>query len=224
MSTSLSISTFPSDAEHLIRWMLSFNPEDRPTIEQVLNHPWLQAPSSSSSSSPSSTSPTPTMSSSSMSASSSNSESPSSSHSDSGFSSHSGSSHFSHQSNYPAPSPNLRYNFRSSTLAAGSGHKPKATSNRSQTPYFTNSISHHSSMPQSSSMSLSSTTRPGHQHLLRSETRLKSHSPYQNGSLTTPTGSPRKPPHSPLNLWKISSTKEHENDWVACRSPTVPRK
>ena len=30
--------------------MLSFHPEDRPTIEQILNHPWFKASSSSSSS------------------------------------------------------------------------------------------------------------------------------------------------------------------------------
>ena len=55
-----------TDAESLIRWMLSVRPHERPSIEQVLNHPWLrdssstpsQGPFSSSSSSSSSTNPT----------------------------------------------------------------------------------------------------------------------------------------------------------------------
>lgn len=50
-NNSLSLFLSLKDAENLIRWMLSFHPEDRPTLEQVINHPWMKATSSSSSSS-----------------------------------------------------------------------------------------------------------------------------------------------------------------------------
>ncbi len=35
-----------AEAQSLTRWMLSFRPQDRPTIEQVLNHPWMKTNSS----------------------------------------------------------------------------------------------------------------------------------------------------------------------------------
>lgn len=47
-----------TEARSLILWMLSYRPEDRPTIENILNHPWMKMTSSSSSSSRSS-SPAP---------------------------------------------------------------------------------------------------------------------------------------------------------------------
>lgn len=43
-----------TEARSLILWMLSYRPEDRPTIDNILNHPWMKMTSSSSSSSRSS--------------------------------------------------------------------------------------------------------------------------------------------------------------------------
>lgn len=47
---------FVLDAESLIRWMLSYHPEDRPTLEQIFKHPWMNSTTGSSSSSSSSSS------------------------------------------------------------------------------------------------------------------------------------------------------------------------
>jgi len=45
------------EAESLIRWMLAVEPGDRPSLDQVLGHPWLTKSSSSSSTSTSLSSP-----------------------------------------------------------------------------------------------------------------------------------------------------------------------
>ena len=47
----LVLLVFPllAEARSLILWMLSYRPEDRPTIENILSHPWLKMSSSSSS-------------------------------------------------------------------------------------------------------------------------------------------------------------------------------
>ena len=39
----------PPDAKHLISWMLSLRPKDRPSLEQVFQHPWMASSSSTSS-------------------------------------------------------------------------------------------------------------------------------------------------------------------------------
>ena len=43
--------SLPTEAHSLILWMLSYRPDDRPTIANILNHPWMKMTSSSSGSS-----------------------------------------------------------------------------------------------------------------------------------------------------------------------------
>lgn len=44
-----------SDARSLIQWMLAYKPQERPTLEQILNHPWMKTGKTHKASSPSST-------------------------------------------------------------------------------------------------------------------------------------------------------------------------
>ena len=54
MKIYINLWSIAADAESLIRWMLAFYPQDRPTIEQIFSHPWMNTTSRSSSSSSSS--------------------------------------------------------------------------------------------------------------------------------------------------------------------------
>lgn len=38
----LPASRFLADCRALVRWCLSYQPEDRPSLEEVLAHPWMQ--------------------------------------------------------------------------------------------------------------------------------------------------------------------------------------
>ena len=43
--TLTSLFLLPIEAKDLISWMLAIRPRERPTLEQILSHPWIRGPS-----------------------------------------------------------------------------------------------------------------------------------------------------------------------------------
>ena len=194
--------------------MLSFNPQDRPTMEQVLNHPWVQPSSRSSSSS---TSPS--------------SESSSSSSPSSSVSSRSSSSLSTADSCSPgghSRSPNMRYNLRSSTTrpaAAASSRLAPCAQFSSSLSYSPRSVHHYAPPTQSPATSTTNFScsgafgrdPPGY-YASRSEASLKSQTRpayLQHGSSSAAPksfGYQKEPqPHSSSKLWQAASTGEHDS-------------